>query len=116
MERFLVLDKNRLQQSRRGKGSFQLHSFKQLKNRLLVRKQRKGILVMRVEKRMRVGKGMGVEKGMVVMGVRERMLVVKVSVRNMGNFNFSLTHVLTIFHHVEQCCYPSFLTLPISQP
>ena len=33
-------------------------------------------------------------------------------VRNMGNFNFSLTHVLTIFHHVEQCCYPSFLTLP----
>lgn len=78
MERFLVLDKNRLQQSRRGKGSFQLHSFKQLKNRLLVRKQRKGILVMRVEKRMRVEKGMGVEKGMVVMGVRERMLVVKV--------------------------------------
>ena len=30
----------------------------------------------------------------------------------MGNFNFSLTHVLTIFHHVEQCCYPSFLILP----
>src|ERR1700753_1000459 len=28
----------------------------------------------------------------------------------MGNFNFSLTHVLTIFHHVEQCCYPSVLT------
>ena len=23
------------------------------------------------------------------------------TVRNMGNFNFSLTHVLTIFHHVE---------------
>ena len=31
-------------------------------------------------------------------------------VRNMGNFNLSLTHVLTIFHHVEQCCYPSVLT------
>ena len=30
----------------------------------------------------------------------------------MGNFNFSLTHVLTIFHHVEQCCYPSFLFTP----
>ena len=30
----------------------------------------------------------------------------------MGNFNFSLTHVLTIFHHVEQCCYPSFLITP----
>ena len=30
----------------------------------------------------------------------------------MGNFNFSLTHVLTIFHHVEQCCYPSVLTCP----
>src|ERR1700753_3086500 len=29
-------------------------------------------------------------------------------VRNMGNFNFSLTHVLTFFHHVEQCCYLSF--------
>ena len=28
-------------------------------------------------------------------------------VRNMGNFNF-LIHVPTIFHHVEQCCYPSF--------
>ena len=37
-------------------------------------------------------------------------------VRNMGNFNFSLTHVLTVFHHVEQCCYPSFLIIPISQP
>ena len=33
-------------------------------------------------------------------------------VRNMGNFNFSLTHVLTIFHHVEQCCYPAFLIIP----
>ena len=31
-------------------------------------------------------------------------------VRNMGNFNFSLTHVLTFFHHGEQCCYPSVLT------
>ena len=28
-------------------------------------------------------------------------------VRNMGNFNFSLTHVLTTLHHVEQCCYLS---------
>ena len=37
-------------------------------------------------------------------------------VRNMGNFNFSLTHVLTIFHHVEQYHYPSFLLIPISQP
>ena len=34
------------------------------------------------------------------------------TVRNMGNFNFSWTHVLTIFHHVEQCCYPSFLSIP----
>ena len=33
-------------------------------------------------------------------------------VRNMGNFNFSSTHVLTFFHHVEQCCYPSFLNHP----
>ena len=33
-------------------------------------------------------------------------------VRNMGNFNLFQTHVLTFFHHVEQCCYPSFLTLP----
>ena len=30
----------------------------------------------------------------------------------MGNFNFSLTYVLTIFHYVEQCCYPSFLITP----
>ena len=30
----------------------------------------------------------------------------------MGNFNFSLAHVLTIFHHVEQCCYPAFLITP----
>ena len=30
----------------------------------------------------------------------------------MGNFNFSQTHVLTFFHHVEQCCYPSFLIDP----
>ena len=34
------------------------------------------------------------------------------SVRNMGNFNLFQTHVLTFFHHVEQCCYPSFLILP----
>ena len=33
-------------------------------------------------------------------------------VRNMGNFNLSQAHVLTIFHHVEQCCYPSFLITP----
>ena len=33
-------------------------------------------------------------------------------VRNMGNFNLFQTHVLTFFHHVEQCCYPSFLILP----
>ena len=33
-------------------------------------------------------------------------------VRNMGNFNFSLTHDLTIFHHEGQCCYPSFLISP----
>ena len=33
-------------------------------------------------------------------------------VRNMGNFNLFQTHVLTIFHHVEQCCYPSFLFIP----
>ena len=36
----------------------------------------------------------------------------RTGVRNMGNFNFSLTHVLTFFHHVEQCCYPSFLINP----
>ena len=30
----------------------------------------------------------------------------------MGNFNLFLTHVLTFFHHVEQCCYPSFLITP----
>ena len=34
------------------------------------------------------------------------------SVRNMGNFNLFKTHVLTIFHHVEQCCYPSFFLIP----
>ena len=34
------------------------------------------------------------------------------SVRNMGNFNLLKTHVLTFFHHVEQCCYPSFLIIP----
>ena len=33
-------------------------------------------------------------------------------VRNMGNFNLFKTHVLTFFHHVEQCCYPSFLIDP----
>ena len=33
-------------------------------------------------------------------------------VRNMGNFNLFKTHVLTFFHHVEQCCYPSFLSAP----
>ena len=33
-------------------------------------------------------------------------------VRNMGNFNFSLIRVLTFLHHIEQCCYPSFLILP----
>ena len=36
-------------------------------------------------------------------------------VRNMGNFNFSKTHVLTFFHHVEQCCYysiPSISHIP----
>ena len=27
----------------------------------------------------------------------------------MGNLNLFQTHVLTFFHHVEQCCYPSFL-------
>ena len=32
-------------------------------------------------------------------------------VRNMGNFNLFQTHVLTVFHHVEQCCYPSFLLI-----
>ena len=36
----------------------------------------------------------------------------RLPVRNMGNFNFSLIHVLTFFHHVEQCCYPSFLIIP----
>ena len=36
----------------------------------------------------------------------------KAIVRNMGNFNLFLTHVLTFFHHIEQCCYPSFLTPP----
>ena len=30
-------------------------------------------------------------------------------VRNMGNFNLSLTHVLTFLHCVEQCYHPSFL-------
>src|ERR1700753_1886020 len=30
----------------------------------------------------------------------------------MGNFNLFQTHVLTIFRHVEQCCYPSFLITP----
>ena len=30
----------------------------------------------------------------------------------MGNFNLFQTHVLTFFHHVEQCCYPSFLIIP----
>ena len=30
----------------------------------------------------------------------------------MGNFNLFQTHVLTIFHHVEQCCYPTFLIIP----
>ena len=30
----------------------------------------------------------------------------------MGNFNLFQTHVLTLFHHVEQCCYPSFLSTP----
>ena len=30
----------------------------------------------------------------------------------MGNFNFSRTHVLTFFHHDEQCCYPLFLITP----
>ena len=39
----------------------------------------------------------------------ERQDVLMGSVRNMGNFNFSLTHVLTLFYHVEQCCYPTFL-------
>ena len=34
------------------------------------------------------------------------------SVRNMGNFNLFQTHVLTFFHHVKQCCYPSFLIAP----
>ena len=34
------------------------------------------------------------------------------SVRNMGNFNLFQTHVLTFFHHVEQCCYPLFLLSP----
>ena len=34
------------------------------------------------------------------------------TVRNMGNFNLFQTHVLTFFHHVEQCCYPSFLFIP----
>ena len=33
----------------------------------------------------------------------------------MGNFNLFLTHVLTFLHHVEQCCYPSFLSLPTFQ-
>ena len=33
-------------------------------------------------------------------------------VRNMGNFNLFQTHVLTFFHQVEQCCYPSFLITP----
>ena len=33
-------------------------------------------------------------------------------VRNMGNFNLFQTHVLMIFHHVEQCYYPSFLLVP----
>ena len=33
-------------------------------------------------------------------------------VRNMGNFNLLKPHVLTFFHHVEQCCYPSFLNIP----
>ena len=37
-------------------------------------------------------------------------------VRNMGNFNFSQTHVLTFFHHDEQCCYPFIPYFPISQP
>ena len=30
----------------------------------------------------------------------------------MGNLNLFQTHVLTFFHHVEQCCYPSFLIIP----
>ena len=30
----------------------------------------------------------------------------------MGNFNLFQTHVLTFFHHVEQCCYLSFLIIP----
>ena len=35
-----------------------------------------------------------------------------ICVRNMGNFNLSSTHVLTIFRHVEQCCYSSFPNIP----
>ena len=37
-------------------------------------------------------------------------LIRALRVRNMGNFNLFLTHVLTFFHHVEQCCYLSVLT------
>ena len=33
-------------------------------------------------------------------------------VRNMGNFNLFQTHVLMFFHHVEQCCYLTFLIIP----
>ena len=36
---------------------------------------------------------------------------IRFSVRNMGNFKLSQTYVLTFFHHVEQCCYPSFLLI-----
>ena len=36
-------------------------------------------------------------------------------VRNMGNFNLFLTHVLTFFRYNEQCCYPSFLSFPTFQ-
>ena len=60
---------------------------------------------------------MGLKSGWVRFGIGVRVrnciwvrVRVRGGVRNMGNFNFSLTHVLTIFHHVEQCCYPSFLT------
>ena len=38
--------------------------------------------------------------------------LVVAAVRNMGNFNFSLTHVLTTLHHVEQCCYLSVFICP----
>ena len=36
-------------------------------------------------------------------------------VRNMGNFNLFLIHVLSFFHHVKQCSYLSFLAFPTFQ-